>query len=277
MKCLPFSLLSSLLPLLPLPLLLDAPQDPPPASRPTADPKQDPKQDSDAGVRPDAARAIEDKEAKELVSEYKKNAGRKSDLRTRLEAVNKLARYRNDLFINPLVHTVRTDKAQSVRKAAAEALGSQPPRRARAALTALLNGVDIEGEPGVAAGVIRAFDRCCYDSRDWERFEKMFQKVLTAKEVADPQQAILELAGNQKELKAIDFLLEHIDPPEPEWVDDPNNPPASYWEARWANWSKWKGQVKEALFQITGQRFNSKKEAKEWLSKNRQQLAPQKG
>jgi hypothetical protein len=80
------------------------------------------------------------------------------------------------------------------------------------------------------------------------------------------------LAKNHKELEALDLLLENLDEPAPANVDDPSNPPAEYWEMRWKAWRSWRDDVKEALFAITGQRFNTSAEAREWLDKNLREL-----
>jgi hypothetical protein len=82
------------------------------------------------------------------------------------------------------------------------------------------------------------------------------------------QEAILGLAAQHKEKQSIELLLDNIDEPVPQNVDAANNPPASYWEARWKAWKAWREKVKDALFALTGQRFGSAAEARVWLAKN---------
>lgn len=50
-------------------------------------------------------------------------------------------------------------------------------------------------------------------------------------------------------------LCRLLDPPQPEWVDDPNNPPASYWEARWRVWQGVRRDLTWALRELTGETF----------------------
>ena len=82
-------------------------------------------------------------------------------------------------------------------------------------------------------------------------------------------EAMLELAKEHQEPKALPLLLRHLDEPTPANVDAADNPPKEYWEARWKSWSAWRAKVAEAVFAITGQRFSSAQEAKAWLAKNK--------
>lgn len=216
-----------------------------------------------------AARSIPDKEAKVLVSDFKKQIkASKKSLKGRLEAVQTLGRHKNNLLVRPLLTVAKSDKAKTVRQEAVKALGKQPSKRARPTLTNLLNKSSIMKEPAMTAAIVRAISNNCYDGRDWNKFQKMFNQAETNNKAADAQRAILEAAGKHKEVDAIRLLVDNIDPPEPAWVDDPSNPPASYWEARYKNWRKWNSQVASSLYQITGQRFGTAKEARVWLKKN---------
>jgi hypothetical protein len=82
------------------------------------------------------------------------------------------------------------------------------------------------------------------------------------------QEAILELVIAHKETQALPMLLRNTDEPAPANVEAADNPPAEYWEARWKSWAVWKGKVKDALFELTGQRFTTAAEAQAWLKKN---------
>ncbi|MCB9872512.1 MAG: HEAT repeat domain-containing protein [Planctomycetes bacterium] len=219
------------------------------------------------------AREIPDSEAKLLLAEFKTEMGANTkNLAKRLAAVQKLEQVQNAMLVAPLLSTVRTDKSKVVRQAAAKALGRQPRKKARPALISLIKKTKVSADPNLLASAIQALGESCYQPRDWALLQSIFDKSITDNNAVNLQSAILDLAGTSKEIDAVDFLIEHLDAPAPEWVDDPNNPPESYWKARWANWSKWKGRVKEALFQITGQKFGSKKEAKLWVQKNRKTL-----
>lgn len=219
------------------------------------------------------AHKVEDKEAKRLISEFTKTikANRKS-LTPRIKAVQSLGRFSNALLVKPLLMTARSDKAKSVRQAAALAIGSQPPKQARTALNMLLKKTSITSEPNVTAAIIKAFDRGSYRDKDYKTFKGLFDRSLSDQRCVAAQIAVLEMFGHQKEVQAAKYLAMHIDAPAPAWVDDPSNPPASYWQGRYKNWQKWRSHLKEALFQITGQRFSSNKGARAWLKKNLDKL-----
>jgi hypothetical protein len=218
-------------------------------------------------------RPIEDKEAKALIAEFEKKVkANAKNLGVRLTAVQELGGHRNGLLVKPLLAIARSDKAISVRRAATEAIGAQPKKQARRALSMLLKKTDMLRQPDETASVVRALSSESYDAKDWPILQRMFDKSLAEKGVVNAQIAIIELAGQQQEVQAANWLVQHIDAPAPAWVDDPNNPPADYWEARHKNWAKWRGQVTEAMFQITGQRFGSTKEAKLWMRANGREL-----
>ena len=106
-----------------------------------------------------------------------------------------------------------------------------------------------------------------YTSRQWKEIDGLFEREYLVERVV-VQQAILDLVTEHKEKAAVRMLLEYLDEPIPVDVDSPTNPPASYWEGRWKSWKVWRGQVKEALFALTGQRFNTSAEARKWIRKN---------
>ena len=58
-----------------------------------------------------------------------------------------------------------------------------------------------------------------------------------------------------KDKSTVRMLCEMLTGPQPADVDDPSNPPASYWVARWKTWSIVRRDVMWSLEQITGQKF----------------------
>ena len=214
----------------------------------------------------------DDKQAKAAVAEFKKNYKSKASLKQKLAALEQLRPGKSPFLVKPLVKVVKTEKKhKSCRKLAAELLGNQPKNKVRKQLLKLIYDAKIKRTPTIVSTLIRSHSKASYESRDWEDLEKLFRKDLADRRYPQVQKAIMETVTQHKELLALDLLVESIDPPQPAWVDDPNNPPASYWEARWKNWEVWRNDVKEALYQITGQRFVTGKEAKAWL-KNRSKL-----
>ena len=219
------------------------------------------------------AREIPDQEARKLVRETAKQLhGKKAKLRDRLKAVELLGRHSNVHLVQPLLKIVKTDKAKTIRQAAVKALGEQPSRRARPALMHLIEQANIRKEPSFSAALVRAVGKNSYIQKDWREFRKMFEKTIDVPNAAAMHLAILEVAGQHREVEAVDYLMRHIDEPIPVNVDSASNPPASYWEARYKNWQKWRPQVIESLFKITGQRFGNAKEAKIWWIANAKSL-----
>jgi hypothetical protein len=64
------------------------------------------------------------------------------------------------------------------------------------------------------------------------------------------------------------MLATWLDEPKVGNVNDPNNPPAGWWQARWTLWSKTKPGAVAALKAITGQAFDSSADARAWFEAN---------
>jgi len=215
----------------------------------------------------------DDKQAKAAIAEFKKNYKSKA-LKQKLAALEQLRPGRSPLLVKPLVRVVKTEKKhKSCRKLAAELLGNQAKSKVlRRQLLKLIYDAKIKRKPTVLAALIGAHSKASYESKDWKDFKQLFYKDIADRRFPKVQKAIVQMVGENKELQALDMLAESMEGPQPVWVDDPNNPPASYWEARWKNWEVWRLDAKEALLKITGQRFATIKEAKAWVSKNRRKL-----
>ena len=174
-------------------------------------------------------------------------------------------------LVKPLTDLVRNEPALTVRKAAAFALGRQPPPDSHNALVGLLKDDKVGAAPEVAASVVQALIQCAYVPADWAAVAPLFEKDFEANR-SQLQQQILKLAAKHKEKQAVRLLLRHLDEPHPENPDAADNPPAEYWEKRYKCWKVWKDDAKEALFLITGQRFSTAKEAHAWLKVNGKKL-----
>jgi hypothetical protein len=210
------------------------------------------------------------KEAKAALASFKASFGGKSPttLAQRMEAVEELAKGRHDSFVKPLQDLVVRDKAISVRRAAAKALGDQPTKKARPAILRLIENPTVKREPLLLADLIGSLDRAGYDSkRDWKKIDGLFEREY-GEEYVPLQKALLALITGKKEKQAVDLLLRNLGEPIPVDVDAASNPPAEYWERRWKAWQVWRQDVKHALLVITGQRFSTAKEARAWLRKN---------
>lgn len=215
----------------------------------------------------------DDRTAREAVREFgKRMKGRSVPLKTRIEAVEALAKGRHERLVEPLAKVVMTDKAITVRQAAAKGLAHQPPEDTKRMVVRLIDHDSLKDVPQVQATLVEALQKAGYEAgRDWEALDGLFEREYSAERVP-LQQAILALVKEHRELEALDMLVRNLGEPVPANPDDPSNPPASYWEARWKAWAVWRGEVKEALLAITGQRFSTEEEARTWLKKNEKEL-----
>ena len=208
-----------------------------------------------------------DRDAKQAVRDFKKAMKGRPSMAERKKALDALAVGSNKALVKPLAQVVETDKMVTIRRFAAEALSLQPEKQARPAILKLLDNDKVQDAPPVLAALVDGLSRCGYRSKDWDTVERLFGDDFAAPRVP-LQESVLALAKAHKEKQSVKLLLDNLDEPAPANVDDPSNPPASYWEARWKAWRAWRGQVQEALFAITGQRFSTAEEAKNWLKKN---------
>jgi hypothetical protein len=85
----------------------------------------------------------------------------------------------------------------------------------------------------------------------------------------DTLRAACHYLGNGKYKKAVPFLVDQLPEPYPTNPSDPNNPPESYWKARWELWKAGEGWVRWALREITGEEFRTHREWTVWLDRNK--------
>ncbi|MBM4060215.1 MAG: hypothetical protein FJ265_03825 [Planctomycetes bacterium] len=210
--------------------------------------------------------AWDDRQAKAAVDEFNKAMKGSPSIRDRSKALEGLESGSHKLLLKPLVQVIENDKAVLIRKRAAELLGNQPAADANPVIRRLLKSPKAS-QPSVQAELVRALSRCGYQKQHWAEIDNLFEREYGADRVL-LQEALLQLIETHKEKQALPLLLRNLDEPAPVDVDAPDNPPAAYWEARWKAWAVWRGKVKDALFAITGQRFGTAAEAKEWLKQN---------
>lgn len=239
------------------------------------DPQPTPPKPEVQQQQPQAPAFVEwdDATARDAVRDFKRRMkGRDGSLKDRNDAVEALAKGRNDKLIDPLATVVLTEKSVVVRKAAAAALAHQPEPDAKRAILRLIGHDALKDLPQVQATLVESLSKAGYEpGRDWKTLDGLFQRDYSPERVP-LQQAILALVEQHEELEALDLLIDNLGEPVPEDIHDASNPPAEYWEARWKSWSKWRGEVKDALLAITGQRFSTKEEARTWLKKNEAEL-----
>lgn len=211
----------------------------------------------------------DDKTAKAAVDEFAKVMKGTPSMLQKSRALDALAAGSNPLLLKALAEVVEKDKSIVIRKRAAELVAMQPEKDANTTLRALLKNPRVNGTPQVCAQLVRSLAACGYEAKQWAEVEGLFERDF-APECISLQEAVLDLAAKHKERAAIPLLLRNFGEPTPANVDAAHNPPKEYWEARWKAWSAWKGKVKDTLFAITGQRFNTAAEAEAWVKKNPQ-------
>lgn len=232
---------------------------------------QDPPRPADPPPAPASAPATavawDDPTAKQALDEFGKLMKGTPTLAEKSRALELFAGGSHKALVKPLAQAIETDKSVVVRKRAAELLAHQPRAEATATIRRLLKHPRVGSVPAVMGELIRGLARAGYERSMWADVGDLFERDFHPDRVPI-QEAVLDLVVAHQEKQALPLLLRNLDEPAPENVDDPSNPPAEYWEARWKCWSAWRGKVKDALFAITGQRFSTAAEAKAWLKKN---------
>lgn len=236
-------------------------------------PWQDPAPAPKAEPKPPAATPsrvvveLDDRTAREVSKELAVALRASTSMVEKSRALDKVADRCHERLLKPLADLVENDKSVTLRKRAAELLRHQPVEPANAVIRKLLGNRRVQSHPGVMAELVRSLAHRGYTAKQWGEIADLFEQGYEAERVP-LHEALLELITQHAEKQAVTLLLQNLDEPAPEDEDDPKNPPAEYWEARWKAWAVWKDKVKEALFAITGQRFSTAAEARAWLAKN---------
>lgn len=226
-----------------------AAQQPPPAPAPKAE------------EPPPPLPVLDDKEAAERIADFKRAYTKSADLGRRLEGVKKIATHRNERFAIELQKITLADPNPIVRAEAAKALGRQDGPKAKVGIVACLKGLQAAEQQVVLLALLDALQHGAYDPAYFDVLAPLFDKESTQPAV---QQRIVRLFGKGQEKRAFRLLVDNLNEPIPENVDDPSNPPASYWEMRWKKWDVWRLDVAKALKDLTGVEFKEKKFYKEW-------------
>lgn len=94
-------------------------------------------------------------------------------------------------------------------------------------------------------------------------------KKVFVKDRRELRKAAARYFGYTKAKDAFRLLAEQLDQPEPANPNDPDNPPASYWEERYYEWKENEKAVHWALSQLVeGESFETEREAKQWAEQN---------
>jgi hypothetical protein len=170
------------------------------------------------------------------------------------------------------------EREVAVHAAAATLLGSAKGDRNAKALRKRLGDEEYrEGRGEAVRAIIDALGRL--DDHD---AEDLVREVLETWGDARVSQACVLYFGKvrTKSYEHVRYLCTLLKAPAPEWVDDPNNPPAEYWEKRWKIWQLLRRDVTWTLQQVTGQAFLAQEgdrpadteRALQWIEEHRQEL-----
>jgi len=89
------------------------------------------------------------------------------------------------------------------------------------------------------------------------------------RDTKDTHRAATRYFGFIKAKRAFRLLAEKLDYPKPKNIDDPDNPPASWWEERHKEWELSVPFTKWAINRLVpGETFDSTREAREWALAN---------
>ncbi|MGH7162911.1 MAG: hypothetical protein ACREID_05460 [Planctomycetota bacterium] len=204
--------------------------------------------------------AVARKKVADFLDEYKAE----KDEEKRAAVVRKLGEWDHAEILKAALKLVG-DRNRFVAIEAAVVVARQ--RDTAKAGTALHRALQMEKRPDVACALLVALGKVGY-AKAFKDAEKWYVKDTT-----ETSKAAARYFGYTKAKDAFRLLAERLEEPRPKNPDDPNNPPASYWEARWKEWNSNLPHVRWALSQIAeGETFERTVEAKEWAEKEGRKL-----
>ncbi len=172
------------------------------------------------------------------------------------ELVKKLGDWDHPEILKTLVKLIgERNRFVAIEAAVACARQSDAAKAGAALHRALQNEKRID----VACALLVALGKTGY-VKAYKDAEKWFKK-----ESAEGRKAAARYFGGVKAKEAFRLLAEELDEPRPGRIDDPKNPPASWWKERWEEWDSNLPYVKKALSELVpGETFDTRKEAEEW-------------
>lgn len=179
---------------------------------------------------------------------------------TRLEAVEALQELQHKSFVKPLLVIMEFDPSLAVQTKAAKAIQAQPKDQVVPAATKLLGDKDVLKKGTMAAPLIKLLAYYGAKQSQWDKLYRNFELM-----GANAQIVLCESMAARKDYEGLPTLLRNLDPPAPANVDDPSNPPASYWEARWKSWQAFKPSLQAALKVLLGRSFEKSKDALKYI------------
>lgn len=222
--------------------------------------KIEPKWMPDEIVRP---AEVDKKTAKAMVKEFSA-AIKTTDVDAQLEAIGRLLSGRSPEMVKPL-SALLTRAEHPVRRRAAKALAAIGSDKALPALQRAMRARKNRPESDIMDALGTAIGLCANPKKSLFR---QLSKGFDGAEKETKRATVLAL-GHSKDRKALEMLAGWLEAPRPENPDAPNNPPASYWKERYAQWNFIKKQVKWAVWNITGELLDTEEEVTEWIEEQK--------
>jgi hypothetical protein len=203
---------------------------------------------------------VSDEEAEELLDALDRAVDEKEEPAI-LEALKPLVTARHEDFVKPLDKLTK-NRSPDIRRAATEALGSQGPgKKVGLILYKVLMNRHNRKEHAVIAAAISSLRRVGFDKKPvYDECESHFRK----RNSMDVMRESARYFGDLKKTEAFGMLIEWVEQPQPGNVNDPNNPPAAYWQRMHEIWMEIRLTVMASLKAMTGKEFQLVKEWREW-------------
>ncbi|MHC4224925.1 MAG: hypothetical protein ACYSX0_07545 [Planctomycetota bacterium] len=211
---------------------------------------------------PDPGTKVEDpavarKEVVLFQAEMRKTS--KKNVRKRVELMERLGQWDHPMVLREAKKHLK-DKSYKVAVAAVVACARQSSDR-EATAAGFLAQLKKEKRTNVICALLVGMGRLEYTSKkaykvaaDWYGKKNM-----------EALKASARYFGYIQSKRSFRLLAEKLDYPRPEKVDDPENPPAEWWEERYKEWESYVPQIRWALGRIVpGETFETTKEAKDW-------------
>lgn len=230
------------------------------------------------GVFPEVLEVKDDDEARALRDALDDALGTRDEEKV-LAALRPFVTKRHKSFVAPLKKLV-VDRRDAVAEVAAAALGSQGDKGVAPLLLKVVTHevrerTFLKGALAKAAA-IESLGRLGV-SGGFEPIMKMAESMLRDPELRTSYapaiaRASIRYFGLTKEKRAVSFLIDHVDEPQPADVNAGSNPPAEYWKARYEAWVAFRPEVVWALKEITGMEFETGRRWKAWFDEEGRKL-----
>jgi hypothetical protein len=211
---------------------------------------------------PDPGTKVEDpavarKEVVLFQAEMRKVSRKKT--RKRVELLERLGQWDHPMVLREAKKFLK-DKSYKVAVAAVVACARQTSDK-EATASAFLAQLKKEKRTDVICALLVGMGRLEYSSKKAHKVAADWY----GKKNIEALKASARYFGYVRSKKAFRLLAEKLDYPRPVKVDDPENPPAEWWEERYREWESYVPQIRWALGRIVpGESFETTKEAKDW-------------